>query len=58
MWIEDLTKALWELNASELKYTCCVKEIKNGKIVMTSGKWFEIADLVAQYDKHYGSGNA
>jgi hypothetical protein len=51
MWIEDLTKALWELNAVQL--IDLVDHIADGIIYMTSGTKYSVAELVAQYDKTY-----
>lgn len=54
MWIEDLTKALWILNSRDIKWNCCVWKIENGYIYMTMhGLRFEIAELVAEYDREY-----
>lgn len=55
MWIEDLAKAFWMLNALNIKWQCCVWKVENGYIYMTQhGLRFEIAELVKQYNKEYG----
>ena len=54
MWIEDLTKALWELNASDEKWKCCVEKIENGIIYMTNHTFYRVDQLVKQYDECYG----
>jgi len=54
MWIEDLTKALWMLNGSNLKWMARVFKISNGVIYLTNGATFEIKELVKQYNKEYG----
>ena len=54
MWIEDLTKALWELNATDVKYKCCVEKIENGIIYMTNHTFYRIDKLVEQYNERYG----
>ena len=54
MWIEDLTKALWELNASDIKWECCVEKIENGIIYMTNHTFYRVDKLVEQYNENYG----
>lgn len=55
MWIEDLTKAMWMLNASPMVWKCCIRKIENGFIYFTSGRTESIKELVEQYDKEYGA---
>ncbi len=55
MWIQDITKALWILNGTSLKWSCCVDKIENGFIYMSDGQRFAISALVEQYDKEYPS---
>lgn len=55
MWIEDLTKALWMLNGTDLRYNCLIQKIENGYIYTTvPGLRFEIKTLVEAYNKEYG----
>lgn len=42
MWIEDLTKALYFLNASDYKYTLLIDKIDRGAVFFTNGKWMEL----------------
>jgi hypothetical protein len=53
MWIEDLTKALWMLNGSTAKWSCCIAKIVDNVIIFTDGSRQTVQELVAQYDKEY-----
>ena len=50
MWIEDLAKALYFLNATDYKWTLSVSRIEDNIIYFTNGKWVTVKELVAAYD--------
>lgn len=50
MWIEDLTKALYFLNATEYKYSVCIEKIENNTVFFSNHKSLSIGFLVSAYD--------
>ena len=54
MTIEDLTKAMWMLNADPLAWVITVQTIKEGKIFFDNGQVMELSDLVRAYNEEYG----
>ena len=56
MWIEDLTKALYFLNATEYKYTLLIEKIENNCVYFTSGSKCMLNTLVYAYDKYITTG--
>ena len=49
MWIEDLTKALYFLNATDYKWTLLISSIEDNIIYFTNGEWATVKELVAAY---------
>ena len=56
MWIEDLTKALYFLNATEYKYTLLIQKIENNCVYFTNGSKSMLTTLVYAYDKYITTG--
>lgn len=56
MWIEDLTKALYFLNATEYKYTLLIDKIENNYIYFTSGDKCLLSTLICGYNKYIKTG--
>lgn len=50
MWIEDLTKALYFLNATEYKYSVCIEKIENDTIFFSNHKILSVEFLVSAYE--------
>lgn len=50
MWIEDLTKALYFLNATEYKYSVCIEKIENNVVFFSNGQKINIKLLVSAYE--------
>ncbi len=50
MWIEDLTKALYFLNATEYKYSVCIEKIENNVVFFSNGQKLNIKLLVSAYE--------
>lgn len=50
MWIEDLTKALYFLNATEYKYSVCIEKIENNVVFFSNGQKLNIKLLVNAYE--------
>ena len=55
MWIEDLTKALWELNAKDIAWTTCVEKIQDNIIYLSNGTTYTVQELVQEYNDEYGA---
>ena len=49
MWIEDLTKALYFLNATDYRRTLLIDKIEDNIIYFTNGEWATVKELVATY---------
>ena len=56
MWIEDLTKALYFLNATDYKYTLLIESIKGGCVFFTNGKSMPVEILKNCYDNYIKTG--
>lgn len=56
MWIEDLTKALYFLNATEYKYSICIEKIENNFIYFSNHKCWSIQALAIMYDNYIHTG--
>ena len=54
MSIEDLTKAMWVLNADLLSAFVAVVSITEGKIFLANGQVMTVQDLVRAYNEEYG----
>lgn len=54
MTIEDLTKAMWMLNADLLSAFVDVISITEGKIFLANGQVMAVQDLVQAYNEEYG----
>lgn len=50
MWIGDLTKALYFLNATEYKYTVCIEKIENNFIYFSNHKCWSVQALAVAYE--------
>lgn len=49
MWIEDLTKALYFLNATDYKQIVLIDKIEDNIIYFTNGEWATVKELVTAY---------
>ena len=57
MWIEDLTKALYFLNAiEEYKYYICIDKIENNFIFFSNHKVWSVQALAIFYDNYIKTG--
>lgn len=56
MWIEDLTKALYFLNATEYKYSVCIEKIENNVIKFSNGEYVNVRILTNCYDNYIKTG--
>lgn len=56
MWIEDLTKGLYLINASDYKYTLVIDKIDRGAVFFTNGKWMPVEVLKNAYDNYIKTG--
>lgn len=56
MWIEDLTKALYFLNATDYRWTLLVRKITDNFIFFTDGSCARVQDLVKAYDNFIRTG--
>ena len=56
MWIEDLTKALYFLNATYYKYELLIEKIEDNIIYFTNGKMASVKGLMNAYDKMVKTG--
>ena len=56
MWIEDLTKALYFLNATNHKYTMLVSKIVNNVVYFTTGECINVQILVSAYNHYIKTG--
>lgn len=56
MWIEDLTKAMYFLNASKYKYTVCIEKIENNVVSFSNRQCVSIKRLANAYDKYIATG--
>ena len=50
MWIEDLTKTLYFLNATDYKWAFLISRIEDNIIYFTNGKWATVEEFVAAYN--------
>lgn len=50
MWIEDLTKALYFLNATEYKYSVCIEKIENNIVFFSNNQKINIKLLANAYE--------
>lgn len=56
MWIEDLTKALYFLNATYYKYELLISTIEDNIIYFTNGKMASVKGLTNAYDRMVKTG--
>lgn len=56
MWIEDLTKALYFLNATEYKYSVCIDKIENELVWFSNHKTMPVQVLANLYDNYIKTG--
>lgn len=56
MWIEDLTKALYFLNATEYKYSVCIDRIENELVWFSNHKTMPVQVLANLYDNYIKTG--
>ena len=56
MWIEDLTKALYFLNATEYKYSVCIDKIEGELIWFSNHKTMPVQVLANCYDNYIKTG--
>ena len=56
MWIEDLTKALYFLNATEYKYSVCIEKIGGGLVWFSNHKTMPVQILANLYDNYIRTG--
>ena len=56
MWIEDLTKALYFLNAIDYKYKLLIEKIEDNIIYFTNGKMASVKGLMNAYDNMIKTG--
>lgn len=56
MWIEDLTKALYFLNATEYKYSVCIEKIEGGLVWFSNHKTMPVQILANLYDNYIRTG--
>lgn len=56
MWIEDLTKALYFLNATEYKYSVCIEKIEDNIIFFSNGTKASVFACAKYYDIYIKTG--
>lgn len=56
MWIDDLTKALYFLNATDYRWMLLVRKITDNFIFFTDGSCARVRDLVKAYDNFIRTG--
>ena len=56
MWIEDLTKALYFLNASDLKWDVCINKIENNIVYFSNSIQVPLKILVNGYNHYLKTG--
>ena len=56
MWIDELTKALYFLNATDYRWTLLVRKITDNFIFFTDGSCARVQDLVKAYDNFIRTG--
>ena len=56
MWIEDLTKALYFLNATEYKYSVCIDKIEKELVWFSNHKTMSVQVLANCYDIYIKTG--
>lgn len=56
MWIEDLTKAMYFLNASKYKHTVCIEKIENNVVFFSNRQCVSIKRLADAYEKYIKTG--
>ena len=56
MWIDDLAKALYFLNATDYRWTLLVRKITGNFIFFTDGSCTRVQDLVKAYDNFIRTG--
>lgn len=57
MWIEDLTKALYYLNVTDIKYKVTIDFVHDGRIQLSSGRQLSVKYLVTLYDRYIKTGD-
>ena len=56
MWVDDLTKALYFLNATDYRWKLLVRKITDNFIFFTDGSCARVQDLVKAYDNFIRTG--
>lgn len=56
MWIEDLTKALYFLNATDYKYSVCIDKIEKELVWFSNHKIMPVQVLANYYDIYIKTG--
>lgn len=56
MWIEDLTKAMYFLNATDYKYTVCIEKIEKNVVFFSNRQCISVKRLADAYDKYIKTG--
>ena len=56
MWLQDITKALYYLNASEKSYSIVIEAIENGYVLFTNGTRLTVRYLADMYDQYMKCG--
>ena len=56
MWIEDLAKALYFLNATDYKYTVCIDKIEKELVWFSNYKTMPVQVLANCYDTYIKTG--
>lgn len=56
MWIEDLTKALYFLNATEYRCSVLIDKIENNAIKFSNGRYVNVKTLTNCYDHYIETG--
>ena len=56
MWIEDLTKALYYLDMTEIRHHVLIKQIEDGVIYFTNETAVTVRDLTEAYNLFFKTG--
>lgn len=56
MWIEDLTKALYFLNATEYKYSVTIEKIEFNRIWFSNHTSIPVNELAEYYERYIRTG--
>lgn len=56
MWLQDVTKALYYLNASGKSYSIVIEAIENGYVWFSNGERLQVKYLADMYDQYIKCG--